>query len=151
MGMRAPNTRQGFAPGGMPSAPLTPPAIPNPYTGPTPFEAPMSPGAFGKPFQGVGPGPMPAGAYQDPLSMMRGREGLPQQYGNYRQALQALIQMMGAQGQQPAAPGVIPSAPVMPGTPVAATPLMTPRAAPAPPLGGMRNVRTRPTGWRRKA
>ena len=116
---------------------------------------------MGKPFGGVGPGPMPAGAYSDPLSMMRGREGLPQQQGSYGQALQALAQMMGQPGgmglmPQPGAPGAMPSPPVMPGTPVTGTPLMQPQPGPAPPVGrvpvgDMRKVRGRPTGWRRKA
>jgi len=122
---------------------------------------------MGKPFGGVGPGPMPAGAYSDPLSMMRGREGLPQQQGNYGQALEALKWMMGQPGAmglmpQPAAPGAMPGAPVTP--PVIPNPYtgpapMEPNMPPwgsAPSVGrvlpgGMRKVRARPTGWRRKA
>ena len=130
---------------------------------------------MGKPFGGVGPGPMPAGAYSDPLSMMRGREGLPQQQGNYGQALQALMQMM----QQPGAMGLMPPAVkwptpqggapgAMPGAPLTPPVMPAPYAGPAPQEanmppwgsapsvgrvlpGGMRNVRGRPTGWRRKA
>lgn len=120
---------------------------------------------MGKPFGGVGPGPMPEGAYQDPLAMMRGREGLPQQYGNYGQAMQALLQMLpGLMGQQPmgAAPGAMPSAPLTP--PAIPNPYTGPAPmgpemplwGPAPSVGrvtpgGMRGVRPPPTKWRRKA